>query len=158
MLVAMIGLLVSVWQVMFNFCPPTTEWPAGISNGMARTSDRHAVVILRGADRVQVYDEEWRFVRGWNVGARGKLLGLHVGAGDIISLFTSRARIRYTIYGEIVASTPVADEERPERPLLAWVPGSPWYWFLLNPVVCMVIALLGLCARLLTTPRLAPRD
>ena len=72
------GLLLSTAQVMFGLCPPEVEWPAGWSDGAAVLPDGRRVAIIRGADRVQVYDAAWQFARGWNVGARGRLLGLTV--------------------------------------------------------------------------------
>ena len=43
-LAAILGLLVSTGQVMFNLCPPSIEWPAGWSNGSVQTSRGEAVI------------------------------------------------------------------------------------------------------------------
>jgi hypothetical protein len=144
------GLLVVTVQLSFGLCPPEWEWPAGVASGVAELSDGRHVAILRAADRVQVYDQEWGFVRGWNVGARGRLTGLLVGESDVIIVSTPRAELHFAASGELLASTPVGeDSPRPRRPLLAWVPGSPWYWLVLHPVACFALVLTGLAGRLL---------
>lgn len=108
MLVGAGGLLVSTVQVMFGYCPPTVEWPAGWSDGTAMLSDGRWAAILRGGDRVQIYDADWEFVRGWNVGARGRLSGLAVEAGDAILIETPRGQIRYTVGGAVLSSSPTS--------------------------------------------------
>ncbi len=147
-LIGVLGLLVATWQVSFGFCRPTTEWPAGLVAGLATTSEGYRVAALRHADRIQVYDREWRFVRGWNVGVFGKFRGPFVGRDGVITLDTTRGLYRYDIEGRRLPTTP-SPGSRHLASLVAWVPGSPWYWFLVNPVACFCLIFAGMGIALL---------
>jgi hypothetical protein len=47
------------------------EWPAGYVRGVVTTADGKYIVPLAPPGRIQLYDPEWHFIRGWNVDAGG---------------------------------------------------------------------------------------
>ena len=54
--------------------PNSFQWPAGYAIGVMRMPDGKYVVPLVPSGRVQLYDSQWRFLRGWHIDAN---------AGDI---------------------------------------------------------------------------
>ena len=52
--------------------PNTFEWPAGNVHGIARTPEGNIVVPLFTSARVQLYDSNLHFIRGWHVETGGK--------------------------------------------------------------------------------------
>jgi hypothetical protein len=51
--------------------PSSREWPAGYVSGVVTTPDGKYIVPLVPSGRVQLYDSQWHFIRGWNVDAGG---------------------------------------------------------------------------------------
>jgi len=48
------------------------DWPAGFVSGVVQTPDNLWVVPEISPGRVQVYDSNWHFLRGWQVKSFGK--------------------------------------------------------------------------------------
>ena len=158
-LLALVGFFASTVQTGFGCCSRSTEWPPGVATGVVHASTGEAVVLVAAADRVQVYDSDWRFLRGWNVGEHGKFGGFHLSEGDVINVHAPGRRIRYDLHGRVLESTPIGETPRPPRSLLAWVPGSAWYWFLLSPVPCLLLFFLaGAVAELADRDKTRPSE
>src|ERR1700746_137699 len=62
--------------------PSSFEWPAGYVKGIAGMADGTYIVPLVPPGRVQLYDHEWKFLRGWNVNASGGAFTVGCGPGD----------------------------------------------------------------------------
>ena len=54
-----------------NWLPDSFEWPAGYVDGVVYTNNGIYIVPLTPSGRVQLYDAEWKFIRGWHVDAGG---------------------------------------------------------------------------------------
>lgn len=84
------------------------EWPVGVATGVEKAADGSYVVPLDAPGRIQVYDQSWRFVRGWQVDAAGGSFVVDVDKrGNIVTLI-ERGDMRdvFTPTGELVSSTP----------------------------------------------------
>src|SRR5260370_4225429 len=66
------------------------EWPAGYVNGVVTAVDGKYILPLVPSGRVQVYDSQWHFIRGWNVGAQGGGFRVQDSPDCVIGIFTAR--------------------------------------------------------------------
>lgn len=78
------------------------EWPAGYVEGIAKTSQGEYIVPLVPSGRIQLYDSQWHFLRGWNVDAEGGEFTVHSAPDHDIEVF----------HGAWAPSLPVLVERR----------------------------------------------
>jgi hypothetical protein len=78
-----------------SFLPSSFEWPVGTASGVVRDSAGHYIVPHPPSGRVQVYDHDKRFLRGWTVDAGGGTFKLSMAEGDLIEVFTARGNRDY---------------------------------------------------------------
>jgi hypothetical protein len=76
------------------------QWPAGYVKGIARTPGGLYVVPLTTPGRVQLYDPNWHFLRGWQVDSYGKDFKVACNSGGIIDVFTRAQRSFFNEAGE----------------------------------------------------------
>ena len=55
---------------LMNWLPPAFEWPSGFAPVASTPSGIHVVSLIPSA-RIQIYNRDWHFIRGWNVGTFG---------------------------------------------------------------------------------------
>jgi hypothetical protein len=86
------------------FIGPSVEWPVGEADQVAHTSDGHMLVPVIPSGRVQVYDDNGRFVRGWFVHASGGDFKVAPTSDGGVAVFTARGnrRILYTPSGALL--------------------------------------------------------
>jgi hypothetical protein len=106
MVYGMLGISLPIMSASgsLNWLPPSFEWPIGYADGIITMPNGIHVVPHQFSGRVQVYDSEWQFLRGWNVDASlgaFKLQALDEKSFDVI---TARLRTVYThsINGELI--------------------------------------------------------
>ena len=75
--------------------PNSFEWPAGDVRGVVETSDGKYLVPLVPAGRLQIYDSNWHFLRGWQVNANGGSFTVDYSPDNEILVYTSRVRHRF---------------------------------------------------------------
>ncbi len=123
-----------------NWLPHSFEWPAGSVDGMITTQSGLRVVPTAAAGRVQVYDAEWNFKRGWHIGpGAGGAFALRPLENDRFAVFTVRGNRHYIFNtdGELVSqgTYPAGDYARVRsagQP--AVVPTRWWLWVFTNPL------------------------
>ena len=71
------------------------EWPSGDVRGVVETSDGKYLVPVVPASRLQIYDSNWHFLRGWQVDASGLSFTVDYSPDNEILVFTSRVRHRF---------------------------------------------------------------
>jgi hypothetical protein len=86
--------------------PLAFEWPVGVASGAARTLDGQYIVPLQSPARVQLYDSNLRFVRGWHVDTEGKSFTVAPSAKGTIDVYPNAGQIRlkYTEAGDLVST------------------------------------------------------
>src|SRR4029077_3818094 len=92
--------------------PPSREWPAGyVWTGVVTTAEGKHVVPLLPAGRVQIYDSEWHFIRGWSVDAWGGHFNVRCPSKGVIEVFTMRGERHYsfTEEGVLISSKPLTE-------------------------------------------------
>lgn len=130
--------------------PSSVEWPIGRSVDAVELASGHYAVAHDPTGRIQIYDQELRFVRGWHVEIAGGAMELSIppGQADVLQVYGHRTKQRsfYTVDGELVSQEaserePVfVDETRQRTIKLAqrW-----WQWPLTSPIYGGSLMLLG---------------
>lgn len=126
----------------------STDWPVGYSTEYARTSTGMYAVPHESVGRVQVYDAQKQFLRGWNIDANGGAISVAVTPQDQIEVRTARTRnlLLFAIDGSLVASAPLDPSARliNSHAPLAWFPTWIWEWPFASQGFAFCTLLLGL--------------
>jgi hypothetical protein len=122
---------------VFKF-PTSREWPAGSVTGVATAADGKYIVPLVPSGRVQLYDSQWHFIRGWHVDAEGGDFKVQDSPDGVIEVLTARGDHHYSFTedGHLIDSTKITPEAFSAvpkgqsvvvpTPLLLWVFSSPF--------------------------------
>lgn len=149
-----------------GWLPSSCEWPVGLATGVVATGD-HFLVPHQPAGRLQVYDADWGFVRGWWVDAAGggyKITAVDDGEIEVVTARGNR-RYRFDLEGRLrwteVYVPGGAYDAFPELGELRLVPTAPWLWAFSHPFLSLATAALGMVMlfhrdRLLERPRRPP--
>lgn len=134
--------------------PSSVEWPVGWAGRTVTTPAGMHVVAHSSSGRVQVYDAQWRFRRGWHVdNGGGVFTRLAVFPDDTFEIWTARNPARYVfdLDGRRVhrpdtpSAVPVASATTQLGMTLGpWVP--TWYVLLplSHPFIAWALILAGL--------------
>jgi hypothetical protein len=147
-IVGLAGILASVLSAIGPLrLSHSREWPAGYVRGVITTGDGKHVVPLWPSGRVQLYDSQWHFIRGWNVDAWGGVFKVQCSSDGMIEVLTARGDrlYRFTDEGQLVSSEPLA------RPISLWitngrsvmVPTPIALWVFSSPILSGAVALIG---------------
>jgi len=129
--------------------PNSFQWPAGRVRGIAKTQDGIYVVPLVPISRVQIYDADWHFLRGWNVDTGGKDFTIEVTLDGVIDIRTSRYLYSFSQSGTLL------NKEDVEMPLGGYwsspssrgeavmVPTSPFLLIFSHPFFSWGVAMAG---------------
>ncbi len=112
--------------------PTSREWPAGYVSGVVTAADGKYIVPLVPSGRVQLYDSQWHFMRGWNVDAGGGDFKVECSPDGLIEVYTARGQHHYSFSedGHLIASTTILPEVFSALPKgqSVVVPTSPLLW------------------------------
>jgi hypothetical protein len=140
-----IGLVAT--QLAINGFLPDAEWPFRSAEGVQITPDHHSIVPLSFASRIQIYDKQGKFIRGWPVQASGGKFAIELDSSNDLEVMTARTRERYvyTMDGSLILKTnlasgetvPYDDGESIEHSVPLWL------WTIANPIQGWVCFILG---------------
>jgi len=137
-----------------SWLPPSFEWPVEYANGVVTTADGLRVVPLDAPGRVQVYDADWHFLRGWKVDTGGKSFKVQLSPDGQTEVFGSRTRWVYTLQGELLRSEPLRDSANAYNAIpngeSCVVPTPIWLWVFAGPFASWATAVAGLLLLVLT--------
>jgi hypothetical protein len=132
-----------------NLLPNSFEWPIGYSTGVVRTESGMFVVPHSASNRVQIYDPQWNFVRGWYVDAGGGIIKINTADNDRFEVITARGNHKY-VYdttGKLISSetyNPELYSSFPDQGSSYLVPTRPWLWVFSHPFVSGGVAFIGI--------------
>ncbi|HWF04257.1 MAG TPA: hypothetical protein VHA06_11245 [Candidatus Angelobacter sp.] len=130
------------------------EWPSGHVRGVVETSDGKYLVPLVPASRLQIYDSNWHFLRGWQIDTGGSFTVDYSPDNEIL-VSTSRVRHRFgnTESGRRYAFTEtgklIAEMSLPDSFVVAesgeYVPVPTWrlLWIFSSPFLCWSFIAIG---------------
>jgi hypothetical protein len=126
--------------------PTYYEWPAGYVSGVVRMPDGRYVVPLVPSGRVQIYDSQWHFIRGWNVEAQGGEFRVECSSNEI-EVLTARGEHRYSFTddGKLISTSSLSEPyySLPKTGESVKVPTSPLLWVFSSPFLSMGLAIIG---------------
>ena len=127
--------------------PTYREWPAGYVRGVVTAADGKYIVPLVPSGRVQLYDAQWHFIRGWNVDAGGGDFKVECSPDALIEVFTARGERHYSFTedGHLVASTRILPETFASLPTgeSVVVPTQALLWVFSSPFLSWAVAVIG---------------
>jgi hypothetical protein len=127
--------------------PTYREWPAGYVRGVVTAADGKYIVPLVPSGRIQLYDPQWHFIRGWNVDAGGGDFKVECSPDGRIEVFTARGERHYSFTedGHLVASTRILPETFASLPSgdSVVVPTPPLLWVFSSPFLSWGLAVIG---------------
>jgi hypothetical protein len=132
-----------------NWLPNSFEWPIVLADGVIETGNGLYVVPHTPSGRVQLYDSEWKFIRGWHVTAYGGIFKLIPSGENRFEVITSRKHMRYVFDTDgnklSEASYPPADYDSfPSEGECFFVPTKPWLVVFCPPFVSGAAFLAGM--------------
>jgi hypothetical protein len=129
--------------------PARFEWPVGIVGGIVMMPDGMQVVPHTPSGRIQVYDRDWNFLRGWHVDASGGVFVLRPAGPNQIEVITARGQMRYvySLDGSLLSRegyAPRSYSDFPASGFFAAVPTRWWLWMFTSPFYCGAIIGIGM--------------
>lgn len=138
----------------FNWAPESFEWPVGRASGVIQIGEYY-IVPHTPSGRIQVYDTDRTFIRGWHVDAGGGVFKLTSSDGRTIDVFTARGNwhYRYATDGSLLSK-----EEYPsgtystlsDDGLILTIPTRWWLWSFTSPFYSWALAISGLAVITIT--------
>jgi hypothetical protein len=132
-----------------NWLPSSFEWPVGRANGVVSVNG-YFVVPHTPSGRVQIYDNHWKFIRGWHVDAGGGTFKLKTSDQDHIDVITARGQWHYIfdLSGKLLSKEQYSPAStyssfRSEGQSYV-VPTFPWLWVFSNPFYSWLSGILGI--------------
>lgn len=119
------------------------EWPAAISTGVVYVDGEY--YVPHPSSRIQVYDEDWSFLRSFYVPSDGGIFAISKGVGQNITVHTARGQYvrQYARDGQLLKQRRYA-YDYPDSGVLLVVP-TPWYlWPFSHPYGFWLIAMIGI--------------
>jgi hypothetical protein len=127
--------------------PASREWPSGYVSGVVTTEHGDYIVPLVPSGRVQLYDAQWHFIRGWNVDAAGGDFKVEYSPEGLIEVFTARGSQHYsfTEEGRLIVPARILPETFASLPRgeSVAVPTSPLLWVFSSPFLSWGLAVIG---------------
>ncbi|HSY31439.1 MAG TPA: hypothetical protein VLA42_05580 [Verrucomicrobiae bacterium] len=127
--------------------PNSFEWPAGYVEGVKTLPDGKSVVPLEPSGRLQIYDPNWRFLRGWHVDAHAGRFRVECPSSGLIEVYTGRGNHHYTYKenGQMVSSMTYSEgfSWPPEEGSYIVVPTTPIGWVFSSPFISWSAGVLG---------------
>ncbi|HEY1684903.1 MAG TPA: hypothetical protein VGG19_09075 [Tepidisphaeraceae bacterium] len=139
-----------------NWLPTTFEWPAGHVSGVLTMQHGEHVVPLPDAGRIQIYDRQWRFVRGWHVEASGGDFKMVPAGNDQFDVYTAKrvkggqcAHYVFSIDGRLISQSSYPNDADtynavPNVGVAAVVPTRIWLWVFSSPLYGWEMAIVGM--------------
>ena len=77
-----------------RWLPSNFEWPIGFADGILTMTNGIYVVPHTPTGRIQIYDANWKFQRGWFVDASAGTFKLRIESSNRIEMITARGQMR----------------------------------------------------------------
>jgi hypothetical protein len=127
--------------------PNSFEWPAGYVDGIESLPDGKYVVPLEPSGRLQIYDANWHFLRGWQVDAHAGGFWVECPPDGYIEVYTNRGshHYTYTANGDLLSSQTYTQGSNlpPEHGPYTVVPTGALGWIFSSPFISWAVGVLG---------------
>jgi hypothetical protein len=131
------------------FLGESSEWPLLGTEDAVENARGERFVPLVASARIQVYDREGKFVRGWSVPTAGGVFKLHVTKDDNLDVFAARGdrHLVFAADGTLLTDDHYREgyDRLPSGPNCRVNHATAWYlWPLTNPGLAMLPGVAGL--------------
>lgn len=134
-----------------DILPASFEWPIGYADNVITTHSGQHIVPHTPSGRIQIYDSDWKFIRGWNVGASGgdfRVMPFNESTQQI-EVITARGNWKYhfDMNGNELskeAYSPTAYSSFPKTGTSLWVATPFWLMPLSHPFIAWGVGALGM--------------
>jgi hypothetical protein len=147
-LVGMAGLWAMVVVIVCGDLPRSFEWPAGYEDGIELTPQGLYLVPLQFVNRLQIYDRNLKFGRGWHIPAIRGSFEVYSSQPGRIDVFATRGskHFVYSETGDLLASGDITGKERAALrghgfPML--LPTRWWQWPFASPILSICMTMIG---------------
>lgn len=139
------GSALSAWGGL-DWLPPSFEWPVGTSDRVITMPGGEHVAPLVFSARVQVYDRNLKFLRGWAVPSYGKPFKVRPAGKDRFEALYGTRADTYLLDGTLVRHAVGQREEYtlPSYGQRLCVPTSPWLLMYTGPTTTWLMCALGM--------------
>lgn len=131
-----------------NFLPRSFEWPNYGSDEALQLASGEFVVPHTASGRVQVYDTDLEFVRGWTISASGGAFALTPSEGTRFYVYTARQnrKLEYDVLGNLLSSSGYGGAYPRENSSHRSVElkASPFLWPFTDPFAAWLFAAVGI--------------
>ena len=132
-----------------NWLKPSFEWPVGYVSGVVTTPAGIHIVPHTPSGRVQLYDSEWRFIKGWHVDAGGGTFKVLPVNEETVEVVTARGQQQYAfdLGGRLLSSgsySPSSYSDFADGPEAWFVPTAPWLLVFSHPWISWATAASGI--------------
>lgn len=129
--------------------PPGTAWPMGRADQVIQIADGRRIAVNTAASRIQIYDREWNFIRGWVVNAGGGTFKVQVRPEGTLEVRTARGSSRYVFNlegGELESGASPHSEFAgfPATGGPGYVPTPRWLMPFSSPIIAWIVAAIGM--------------
>jgi hypothetical protein len=131
-----------------NRLPETFEWPIGKTRKAIELSDCF-VVPHPPSGRIQVYDKNLKFLRGWHIGGRGGAFKVIASQQNLLDVYTARGARHFVfdLSGKMIDSGTYSPGEYAsfvDEGVSHFVPTAPWLMIFSNPLYSWILVIVGL--------------
>jgi hypothetical protein len=135
----------------YDILPTSFERPIGYADNVIMTKDRLYIVPHTPSGRIQIYDSDWKFIRGWRVrGYGGDFTVMPFDESTKqIEVITARGNSKYHFDltgNELSKETylPNSYTSYPKTGNLVWVATPFWLVPLSHPIIAWSLGVLGM--------------
>lgn len=132
---------------VLNWLPGSVELPMGWVDGAVTDRDGNFYCPSPFA-RIQVYDHNKNYLRGWFVDARTGSYKINTNSHDQLEVVTSRLNTYYIfdLYGKLLSKSTYQTYSDFDdwKGQFIWIPTSPFLLPLSHPFGCALMAILGM--------------
>jgi hypothetical protein len=138
--------------------PFSFEWPVGSARGALVMPNHEYVVPVNAPSRIQIYDSNWKFLRGWYVDTYDGPFQISVANPNKIEVITAKRELRYvcSLEGSILSQGTYAPKSYADFPASGQTMAIPtrwWLWMFEGPFYCGIVVILGMAILFVTEPK-----
>ena len=138
-----------------NWLPESFEWPVGRAQGALAMPDGSLIVPHEPSGRIQIYNGDLSFQRGWFIDAHGGAFRLSPADGNTFYVFTARGdhKYLYDMHGSLFSrgTYPGADYSKAEHAGQVVDIPTPFYLMVFaHPFASWLVAAIGVALLFLT--------
>jgi hypothetical protein len=128
--------------------PATFDWPIGRADQLIQAPDGRRIAVHPASAHIQVYDPDWKFLRGWLVQASGGDFKARLLQDEKLEVWTARGaqHFIFTLDGAQLEQSSYPPEDYPRLPVTAGpgdVPTPVLLWPFSQPFIAWGVAVAG---------------